>query len=129
MARNGVGLALVVASFRQPPPPPCWTSQGVIRDVLEGGEGGVWDPKVCVPKTARSDFPYCKFRFFPRWSLWSGRGGRGVQGGGGTPPPPMVYGHSNTCLGVMGHTVAGFTTAKDGWKDGQGMHDIAHVHA
>ena len=40
---------------------------------------------------APSDFSFCKSRSFPRWSLWSG--GRGV-----TPPPPMVYGHSNTSL-------------------------------
>ena len=40
-----------------------------------GGGEGVWDPKVCVPKRARPDFPNCKFRFFPRWSLWSGGGG------------------------------------------------------
>ena len=33
------------------------------------GGGGVWDPKVCVPKMAQSEFPNCKFRFFPRRSL------------------------------------------------------------
>ena len=44
-----------------------------------------------VPKMARPDFPDCKFRFFPRWSLWS-------AGGGGGNPPPTVYGHSNTSL-------------------------------
>ena len=32
----------------------------------EAGGGGVWDPKVCVPKMARSDLPNCKLRFFPR---------------------------------------------------------------
>ena len=72
------------------------------REVLEGGEGGeggVWDPKVCVPKMARPDFPSRKFRFFPRWSLWSGGGGTGVQGGGGLPPPPStLYGPSHTSL-------------------------------
>ena len=41
--------------------------------LLSGGEG-VWQPKVCVPKPARPDFPNCKLRCFPRWSLWSGRG-------------------------------------------------------
>ena len=41
----------------------------------ESGGGGVWDPKVCVPKMARPDFPDCKFRFFPRLSLCSGGGG------------------------------------------------------
>ena len=40
----------------------------------------VWDPKVCVPKMAQPDFPDCKFRFFPRWSLRSG----GSRGRGGT---------------------------------------------
>ena len=50
------------------------------RAVLKGGVGGegVWNPKVCVPKMARQDFPSCEFHFFPRWSLWSG---------GLTPPP------------------------------------------
>ena len=37
--------------------------------------------KVCVPKMAPPDFPNRKFRFFPRWSLWSEGGG--VQGAGG----------------------------------------------
>ena len=50
------------------------------RDVLEGGKG-VCDPKVCVPKMARPDFPNGKFRVFRRWSLWSG--GRGL-------PPPLL---------------------------------------
>ena len=54
---------------------------------------GVGDPKVCVPKMARSDFPHRKFRCFPRWSLWSAGGGGGgresLEGGGGvTPSPP-----------------------------------------
>ena len=47
------------------------------------GGGGVWDPKVCVPKMARQDIPNGEFQFFPRWSLWSGGGG---PGGGGAPP-------------------------------------------
>ena len=51
-----------------------------------GGEEGVLDRKLGVPKMARPDFPYCKFRFFPLWSLWSGEGGRGFWGRG--PPPP-----------------------------------------
>ena len=42
---------------------------------LEGGRGGVWDPKICVPKMARQ------------------------EGGGLSPPPRAVYGHSNTSLG------------------------------
>ena len=40
-----------------------------------GGGGVVWDSKVCGPKMARPDFANNKFRFFPRWSLWSGEGG------------------------------------------------------
>ena len=62
--------------------------------------GGIWDPKVCVPKMARSDFPNGKFRFFPRWSLWSGgkggpSGGLGARGGRlptvpMRPPPPAI---------------------------------------
>ena len=45
---------------------------------------------------ARLDFPDGKFRFFRRWSLWSG--GRDGPGGGGAPPPPTMYGHSSTAL-------------------------------
>ena len=50
--------------------------------LLSGREGAARDPTVCVPKMARPDFPNGKFRFFPRWSLWSG--------GGGSPPPLLV---------------------------------------
>ena len=59
------------------------------REVLEGGRGSIWGPKVCVPKMARQDFPNGKFRFFPRWSLWSGGGG----GSRGDPPPPRPTVH------------------------------------
>ena len=61
---------------------------GPLGEVVQGGRrgggegGGVWAPKVCVPKMARSDFPNGKFRFFTRWSLGSGGGGGG-QGLGG----------------------------------------------
>ena len=48
-----------------PPPPGKYSKKGM-------GGGGVWDPKFCVPKMARPDFSNGKFRFFPRWSLWSG---------------------------------------------------------
>ena len=60
---------------------------GLTAEERRGGGGawrGVWDPKVCVPKMARSALPDCKLRVFPRWSLWSGGGG-GAQGG--DPPP------------------------------------------
>ena len=40
------------------------------------------DPKVCIPEMAQPEFPCCKFRVFPQWSLRSGEGG----GGGGAPP-------------------------------------------
>ena len=64
------------------------------RKVSEGGGGGVlWDPKACVPKMARSNCPYEKFRFFALRSLWLGVGG---GGGASSPFPPIVYGHSNT---------------------------------
>ena len=58
--------------------------QGCIR--REWGGGGVLGPKSACPKMARPDFPNGKFRFFPKWSLWSGGGGS--RGG---VPPPMVY--------------------------------------
>ena len=55
------------------------------RDVLEEREGeaggaGVWDAKVCAPKMAQENFPYCKFRFFPQWSPWWGWGGGSGEG-------------------------------------------------
>ena len=54
------------------------------RLLEERGGGGVWDPKVCVPEMARQDFPNGKFRFFPRWPLWSWGGG-GVSSCGCQP--------------------------------------------
>ena len=51
---------------------------------LGRGEEG-WDPKLCVPKMAQQDFPDCKFRFFPLWSLWCGEGEAVL--GKGSPPP------------------------------------------
>ena len=56
------------------------------------------DPKLGVPKMARPDFPYCKFHFFPRWSLWSGEGGRGFWGRG----PPLGFNYSKEALGGWG---------------------------
>ena len=51
-----------------------------------GRGGGVWDPKVCVPKMARSDVPSGKFVFFPAMVTL-------VMGGGlgGSPPPPFGF--------------------------------------
>ena len=67
-------------------------------EVWEGGEGGLGPKRTTM---AQQDFPDCKLRFFPRWSLWS-CGGGGVQGRGGAPPP-MVYGHSNPPLRTSRH--------------------------
>ena len=68
-----------------------------VRDVVEErGGGGVWDPKVCVPKMADQIFPMGNFVFFPRWSLWSAGGGRVVQGGGA--PPLLLW-----CTAVLIH--------------------------
>ena len=65
--------------------PPCepaapWSSRGrgpegytARRPLLGGGRGGRGGgaAKVYVPKMAQSDFPNGKYRFFPRWSLWT----------------------------------------------------------
>ena len=65
---------------------------GLVRLTLEERKGGgVWDPKVCIPKMARSDVPDCEFCFFfPRWSPWSererGGGGRQRQSAGDVCP-------------------------------------------
>ena len=53
--------------------------------------GGPLDPKVGVPKMAQQDFPGCKFRVFPRQSLWSG-GGPWVLIIRKPPPPPPKKG-------------------------------------
>ena len=57
------------------------TAGPMAREMFERGG----DPKVCVPKMARQDFPCSQCRVFPQWSLWSGGAGGGV-----TPPPPAV---------------------------------------
>ena len=48
--------------------------------------GGGLGPKSLYTKNGPTDFSNGKFRFFPRWSLWSGKGG-GVQGGWCTAIP------------------------------------------
>ena len=63
------------------------TGQGSIRK-------GVWDPKVCT-KNGPTRFSLLQISFFPTM-VWRG-GGPGVG-----PPPPTVYGRSNTSLG-LGH--------------------------
>ena len=93
-------------STNMPPPPPGHggfsTAQGATKAHRAPQKCGfaaeVRSPP--VPKMARPDFPNCKFRFFPRCSLWSGGGG--VQGVN-PPPPPLVYGHSDTSLPVAPH--------------------------
>ena len=60
------------------------------RAVLKGGVGGRGlGPQTLCTKNGPTRFPDNTFRFFPRWSLWSGGGGGGwhkasVSGGGGT---------------------------------------------
>ena len=51
--------------------------------ITMGGRGGG------VPKFVHQNglIRISLFRFFPQWSLWSGRGGGG-QGGNTIPPPP-----------------------------------------
>ena len=76
---HGPILGPLHLAIHYPPPPPA------PRAVLKGGVG-VWGlgpkKKFCVPKMARQVFPSCKFRFFPRWSLWSW--------GGGSPLPKKI---------------------------------------
>ena len=62
-----------------------------------GGGGGSETQKVLYQKWPNQIFPMVNFRFFPRWSLWSGGGGSRGRGRL-LPLPPMVYGHSNTAL-------------------------------
>ena len=79
-------------------------AQGCIKSDADGGGGGVWDPKFCVPKMAHSDFPDCKFRFFPRWSLWSGRvqGGYEATDSGLTyTPVSQAHGHRHNSLSAL----------------------------
>ena len=45
-----------------------------------GGGGGGLGPKSSCTKSGPIRFPYCKFRLFPRWSLWSGGGGGSSYG-------------------------------------------------
>ena len=50
-----------------------------------GGDGGGWNPKVCVPKMAHQIFPMGNFVFFPTLVTLVRRGGWGGPGGGGLP--------------------------------------------
>ena len=72
-AESGVRKRVMKSGHRKQA---CPLSRAVLNGRRRGG--GVWDPKGCVPKMARSDFPSRKFRFCPRWSLWyRGGGGQG----------------------------------------------------
>ena len=55
-----------------------------------GGKGGVWDPKVCVPKMAPQDFPNFVFSHDGHFGL---RGGGGGQAG---VPPFLLW-----CLVIL----------------------------
>ena len=67
----------------RPHPLPPGDAELLSKALAGVGGGGVWDPKVCVPKMAQSDFPGFECRPFPRWSLWYWGGSRC----GGVPPP------------------------------------------
>ena len=68
-----------------------WGGGGDCREVSErGGQGGDGTQKLVYQKWPAQIFPIVKFVF-----SHCGHFGRA----GGTPPPPVVYGHSNTCLG------------------------------
>ena len=90
---------VLVVSTEPPDDLSCLTTPGVGRpgdgavaralDVLEGGGGGGWDPKVCGPEMARSDFPDRKsVHFVFSRDGHFGLGGGGGSRGGGTPPGP-----------------------------------------
>ena len=70
--------------------------KGCPRDVLEEGEGEVWDPKVRVPKMPKSIFRFinCIFSHDETGSGGEGRGSSAPP----PPPPPMVVSRSNTSL-------------------------------
>ena len=64
--------------------------------LLSGGGGG-GGKSLCIKNgPTRFFLPYGKFCFFPRWSLWSGEGGR--------VPPPLDFNYSKDALRV-GHGV------------------------
>ena len=82
-AKNVCGLPHHARCVGTPPSRP---PEGCLRTGAQGQigreeGGGVRDPKFCPPEMARPDFPNGRFRFFPRWSLWSGVGGGGGSRG------------------------------------------------
>ena len=68
--------------------------QGTVR--RGGGRRGLGPKSLCTKSGPRHDFPNGKFRFFPRWSLWSGGGGgvgtrpRYQEVGGSRGVPPLL---------------------------------------
>ena len=58
--------------------------QGGIR---RGGGGGGLGPKILCTKNGPTRFSNRKFRFLPRWSLWSGGGGVSRSNTSFAPPP------------------------------------------
>ena len=74
------------------------------REVLEGGRGGgSGTRKFVYQKWPDQIFSIVKFLFSRDSHFGLAGGGRGVQRGGVPPPPPMVYGHSNTYLPTTTH--------------------------
>ena len=61
-------------------PPHTAPAQGSIRK-----GGGVWNPKVCVPKIAKSIFPFVNF-IFSHYEIWA-------KGGGTTPLCDIPFGY------------------------------------
>ena len=68
---------------------------GLKQGRLETGEGGGREPKNGAPKMTDQIFPIANFVFSHDGHF--GLGGEGVSGVL-PPPPPAVYGHSNTSL-------------------------------
>ena len=85
--------------------------------VLEG-ERGPGIQKIVYPKPAQPDFPDCKFRFFPRWSLWSVGGG----GPGGRTLPHL------RCTAIL-ILPSGREVVAGGWRVGVGGGGVAGMCA
>ena len=62
-------------------PWPTLRSAPTTAHVLKERGGGVWNPKVCVPKMARINISFCKFGSGGGGEMGVGRGGRPGSGG------------------------------------------------
>ena len=73
--------------------------------------GGVWNPKVCVPKMAQINISFWKFLFFPRRSL--GQRGSMSRNWEGLSPPPfrMTVTSAQPLLSAPPPTLQPFATA------------------